>query len=179
MSEQKISPELSVDEIANSTKEWKEKEFDSEAAEHAFDHLGFTFIGSGIARMAYLYKDGKVVLKVQKINDTFCNRPHNQNEWEVKNSETLPESIKKFILLPIAHAKDFSWILMPKAETYKELGHDEMITIKDFLKKALKREGFYYGDFITGNVGKFNGQPVLIDYGFSFDRVEKSSGNVS
>lgn len=167
MTKNKPSRFPSIKAITQLTLQWKKKEWDSEEAKHVFDKIGFEFFDCGTSRMVYYHKKANVVLKVQKVGDSFNGKPLNQNKTEIETSQNLPESIKKFFVMPIAFSKDAFWIIMPKAETYIDLGVEEAIKVKDYLRNALRDNGFAYDDFLTCNIGKVNGQPVIIDYGYS------------
>jgi uncharacterized protein YkvS len=79
----------------------------------------------------------------------------------------LPEELHKHFVLPIAHAKDYSWLLMPKADTFDT--HDLTMEEANEVSKLMHQKFVNIVgdiDFHTGNVGKLNGVPVIIDYGF-------------
>jgi len=113
----------------------------------------FTFIGSGLSRYCFLHKNGKYVIKIEKTDSL---------------KKYLPQKLKKYFAEPLAYAKNFRWILMPKAKAYpSEINYDKIYDIVSELLKVFGKHNLNIKDVCNCNVGKIENQSVIFDYGWS------------
>lgn len=167
----KTNLKLLSSKVDKSTKNYRDHvkgaDFDKNVNEltKIFEPLGFTFLSVGIERVGFLYKDGKTVLKVTVTSDTTQNK--HEIEFVKQYLPYIPEELHKHFVLPIAWASDYSWLLVPKADT-SDAGDLTMEEAMDISREMQKIFCLIFDDidFHDGNVGKLNGIPVIIDFGF-------------
>lgn len=126
------------------------------AWERLLQAAGLEYIGSGISRRVYDLGDGNV-LKVQTAHYGKAN-PNEINLWkEVEGTQYE----KFFAPIIAADEKDSRWLVMAKAKTYNNdtQAGDNLVRK---LRKVIQHFNLY--DVHFGNVGTYNGRPVLIDY---------------
>jgi hypothetical protein len=157
MEVQKLSKELSIkmkeaNKYDTDYSGWKNK------IDEALKPLGFVYFTHGSERRVYKHVTENIVLKTSRCTDG------NQNEEEVKLSKNIPKKLKKYFCLPLAYAEDYSWILMPKAQTYKD--GIKAVEIEEKLEAIFEKAKFNLCDVHDENVGLIGKQMVVIDYGY-------------
>lgn len=136
---------------------------------------GYEYCGEGVARIAFT-KSGEYVYKVAKSRE--------MNEFETRRENrktTLPSrscdgarqnrkekemwnDLKADFLAPIVDIHpEYLWAKQP----FVTMGELEYGAVKEF-KKRLDNENVYVNDVKSSNIGKLNGDRVLIDYGLGY-----------
>ncbi len=131
--------------------------------------VGANFIGRGNFREAYAFRQ-KGQDCVVKVSNSMQHRKHNQIE-----EETWKGAPSKFrpLLTPVTDADPAGqWLVMPRAKV-NELDMMERSAIGVGIEAAMGMEGWECPDLHTGNVGKLDGKPVAIDYGFGLSCVNR------
>lgn len=119
--------------------------------------IGYSKIGSGTSRD--VYEKGQCVLKLDHMGG------HN-NEQEIRISEKASKELRDKIVPVVAYSSLYSWLIMPKAKTEKDLSGKEIDRIADQLDESLLTSDLKCTDFTLSNVGKLENKPVIIDYGW-------------
>lgn len=119
--------------------------------------IGYSKIGSGTSRD--VYEKGQCVLKLDHMGG------HN-NQQEIRISEKAPEELRDKIVPVVAYSDFYSWLIMPKAKTEKNMSGKEIDHVADQLDKKLLEVNLKCTDFTLSNVGKLENKPVIIDYGW-------------
>lgn len=122
------------------------------------EKLGFKYLSSGSYRHVYVSYDGKYVLKIDRSSI------YGENRDEVEAFKRLPKKFRHVVVAPIAYARNYRWILMPKVETENELSVERIDEIESEIYRLLNKYNLYHSDMHSGNVGLQNGKPVIIDY---------------
>jgi hypothetical protein len=135
------------------------------AVEHS---LGLEYLNSGSYRNVFEFPDGvplpidnpdDFVLKVDK-DSGFSNA----NKWEVDAMYMLPDKIYNAFCVPIAaYSNSFKWIIMPKVEmSCINYSREQQF------QHRLEALGWEYNDCKSSNMGWFNGELKLVDYGLDW-----------
>jgi len=133
------------------------KEDGAEAKSKCLLKIGYSKIGSGASRD--VYEKGQCVLKLDHIGGE-------NNAQEIRISEKAPEELRDKIVPVVAYSDLYSWLIMPKAKTEKNLSGKEIDRLADQLDRGLLEANLKCTDFTLSNVGKLEGKPVIIDYGW-------------
>jgi|APHM01.1.fsa_nt_gi hypothetical protein len=97
---------------------------------------------------------GDCVLKLSSKPDPWTNRN------EIINSDFAPPAVQE-LLVPVAgYASDGQWLLMPRVETGVTLEE------KNEVEQAFLEAGVDLSDTRSDNMGYYNGEPRVFDYGF-------------
>ncbi len=113
-------------------------------------------LGSGSSRIVYSSKRGTVV----KIAKNLAGVAQNESEVEISKMSTDQTPIARVL----DHAKDYSWVVAQRASQASRVSLVDM----GELQKAMPVP---VGDIYSINVGKINGKPVVVDYGFYGETV--------
>lgn len=135
--------------------------------------IGFEYLCKGVDRRVYVSACGNYVAKID--TSIIRNLSSPQNDIEIKVYACLPKQLQQYFLKPIAYDKKrFKWILTHKAETYNngDLTYEETHDIIKGFREIFEKHGLHIEDLHTANVGKFEGEPVVIDYGFGVYNTE-------
>lgn len=119
--------------------------------------IGYLKIGSGASRD--VYEKESCVLKLDHMGGA-------NNKQEIRISEKAPKELRDKIVPVVAYSDLYSWLIMPKAKTEKNMSGKEIDRIADQLDDNLLEANLKCTDFTLGNVGKLENKPVIIDYGW-------------
>jgi hypothetical protein len=119
----------------------------------------------------YVYDLGNgYVVKITVPQDIYNGKPNNlHNQTEYETYRDAPPLLKQHLAPVVAHAPDYTWIVMKKARTTKtgELSDiDEnmaMLEIRDTFRGA---HNYVTYDLEPRQCGRIGEHPVIIDYGF-------------
>ena len=121
---------------------------------------GFSLVDWGGHR--YVYQYDNCIVKITQPGDKT---DHNQIEAETYK-EASPK-LKKKLAPVLDHAPDYSWLVMPKAETIKTgLSDIAAHIICKELNHEVQAQGFMCWDIDPRQVGRIGKKPVIVDYGF-------------
>jgi len=121
---------------------------------------GFSLVDWGGHR--YVYEYDNCIVKITQPGDKT---DHNQTEAETYKGA---DPILKEILAPVlAHAPDYSWLVMPKVETTKTGLSDiaAHIILKE-LNSEIGKLGYMCWDMDPRQIGRIGKKSVIVDYGF-------------
>lgn len=128
------------------------------------------FWGEGNQRMAFIQTrdpdaayltDRECVLKISKFPDAW------QNENEIINWEFSPPEVKQYLAPVREYADDAMWLVMPLV---RDVGDKEAA---EAVREGLSEAGYEVDDIRADQVGYYDGDPVLFDYGY---RITTTSG---
>lgn len=144
------------------------KEDGAKAKGKCLRKLGYSKVGSGVARD--VYGKGSCVLKLDHLGGE-------NNAQEIRISEKASVELRDKIVPVVAYSKFYKWLIMPKAQTSKNLKGVEIDRVFDQLEKSLADADLKCADFTLSNIGKLDNKPVIIDYGWGLT-CRKSGSNV-
>lgn len=169
----------------------EEVEKEQETLSHP--NLDLQFIGCGLGRCTYEFKP-KCVVKFarsgRRNGEIVGGKPwwhksnvtgEDQNSYETASYVVADDKVKDLLVPIVAHSPkpQYKWIVLPKVENYNagDFSSGEGDDIADRLEAKLDRRGASCEDIHYNNVGRLQGEDVLLDYGFGIScSVKKTAG---
>lgn len=151
---------------------------------------GWKWMGGGRGRETFQFKPGCVVkfARSDRVNGRVVGaRPWEgfisaaqaegkhltgteQNTYEVATFNSCNESVKELMVPIIAHSPkpQYKWLVLPTARVKGDglTPRIDWYEVVDYLERELPNRNATVVDLHEGNVGKLEGNPVLVDYGF-------------
>lgn len=160
---------------------------------------GWTHMGGGRGRETFEFKPGCVVKFARSdrvdgkvvgarpwegaLSEAMAGGKHltgtEQNTYEVATFNSCADNIKELMVPIVAHSPKapYKWLVLPKAEVAGSGSHYRWDSVADDLDEMLAERGAKVIDLHGGNVGKIEGNPVLVDYGFRTKCPVQKSGD--
>lgn len=164
--------------------------YDHDLPKEFGESKGWKWMGGGRGRETFQFKPGCVVkfARSDRVNGRVVGaRPWEggisaaqaegkhltgteQNTYEVATFNSCNESVKELMVPIIAHSPkpQYKWLVLPTARVRGDglTPRIDWYEVVDYLESELPNRNATVVDLHEGNVGKLEGNPVLVDYGF-------------